>query len=813
MMSRLQNIDHSETLFSFELLVENIRLDKVSEVSDELAVGVRLLDFPTLLIYQPEQMRGGKPRREEGAHRFNRGKCCFFKMNLSSLHTHLASTPLYAMVLDVKEEIPKLVGTSLISLNKVMRRVRQDVTQHGVSAPSSHGERGLVGVCNLRGEKIGSVSLSYKLQSLGGSLLPNAAQRRGIKSNIARRREEEQHSNAENKPAESLPLDSEHASSPDEDEDHLSRNNEASDKDKLLQNEDKQDKSVCDKHTGENGGSQTPRTVKENNFEEDLTLFCPPHLFYCNTAEERSKKEGGDCTFLDPNSQSFTFEDTEDENKSEGESSPTVAQRGKQDAKTPENKGTGGVTPNVLGEAIQQLPLLNALLVELSQLNGPSPQQPLSIHPNLSWIYRPASTEPLHRNTQSFQETRQGISPNSKLLHSPRNCSTPLDGRASLRGKDKQEESKSYSTSPRKKLVFGTTKTFNLRLKQISPSRVKTRECVGLIQNKTQSPTSKEKRKTKSRKSESKPSSGLNENIETMIQNLPEDSSRQQTITMKEKGRHERVQRKRDAHSPRNSEKASLPEKDSRLVHIPSVEGDISPPKEDESEHHSESHQSHSDTLRGNSACSGSRRHSSSKSSFSGEGNDEEYADDFNSLEPSDAFSPHPLSSPEPSRSRTPKSPVLPISDSGSEGLYRRAALPVPVKAPSSPPQRALRGTHIIRPRTHASAISFSSSDDDDADGDTSVSLQTILSRKQMTDSSGGGRSSGADSLISWRGQRRESTRNSRAARGRFSAESVSSCDPQEAEEVEDELGTLDFGKEYQHISELVANKLPGYTM
>eukprot|EP00064_Thunnus_orientalis_P000188 superscaffoldBa00000008_g188 len=210
-----------------------------------------------------------------------------------------------------------------------------------------------------------------------------------------------------------------------------------------------------------------------------------------------------------------------------------------------------------------------------------------------------------------------------------------------------------------------------------------------------------------------------------------------------------------------------------------------------------------------------SSRHSSPKSLFSdssGEGSEEaNYADDFNSLEPSDAYSPDPASSPEPARARTPKSPVrldFRHSDSGSESVQRRAVVPVPIKACSSP-HRVLRGTHIIRPRTQASALSFSS---DDGDRDGSASVRTVHSRRYMTESSQTGRSSGAESVRSSRGQRSESTKNSGPVRG-FSAESVSSFEPQEAEELEDELGSLDFRKEYQHISELVANKLPGYTM
>ncbi|XP_041644886.1 microtubule-associated protein 10 [Cheilinus undulatus] len=785
MMSGLENIDHPDSLFSFELLVENIRFNKEAKVSDELAVGVRLLDFPTLLIYQHQENRGGDNQQkaaEEGEHVFNRGKCCFFKMNRKSLHSQLSNTPLYAMLLDVKEDIPKLVGTSLISLNKVMKRIRQDVTEHGLSAPSSHGERGLVGVCNLRGEKIGSMSLSYKMQSLGSSLLQHATERKAIQGNNAN----EELVKDSNKPAEVSPLDCGNASSTTQD------------KTETLQNNDNQDQSVCNEH---NATSQTPEKAKESQFEEASPIFRPPHLFYCNTAEERSKHEA-DCTSLNPNLDSFTLDDSEEESRRS-----TVAQSGKQDVKSPENRGTSGVTLNAVSEAIQQLPLLNALLVELSQLNGQSPQQPLSVHPNLAWIYRPASAETSAMQNKSLHKTK-GISPNLKHLHSPRNCSTPSARPASSRVKDRHEESQSYSTSPRKRLVFGTTKTFNLRLKQASPLKGTRRECVELIQNKMQASMPKEKKKTSNkiksskRKSDLKQSSVINENIETMIENVAEDLTQQQTITLQKRSLQE------SPNSLRNSVKPSFPERKTKFIHIPSAESDISPQNRDMSEHHSESDQSDAGRHRGSTESSRSSRHSSSKSSFSdsaGGNVEDDYADDFNSLEPSDTLSPDALSSPELSRAKTPKSPVRPPSASGSEGVHRRAVLPVPVKAPSSPPQRALRGTHIIRPRTQGSALSFSS---DDADRDTSASIQTILSRK-ATESSREGRSSFTDSLTSPGGLRRESTRDRRAARG-LSTESASSFDP---EEVEDELGSLDFKQEYKHISELVANKLPGYTM
>nr|XP_019963929.1 PREDICTED: microtubule-associated protein 10 [Paralichthys olivaceus] len=829
-MSRGQNNDNVETLFSFELLVENIRVDKDGQVSDELALGVRLLDFPTLLIYQPQHQNGDDKHPREhvedkrGDHTFNRGKSCFFLMNLTSLHSHLSNTPLYAMVLDVKEEIPRLVGSSLISLATVMDRVMQDVAQHGVSAPSSHGERGIFGVCSLTGEKTGSISLSYKLLSLGTSLLPHVADRRGLKSRRVHGGQCVQGSVEEkNIITESQRL----AHSPTLDKSGGNIPNTAPASAKKCK--DKQDDGDVCVAAEDKPRSQSPVALKEtgNCYEEDLSIFCPPHLYYSNSAQ--SKNEGWEYKHLTLDSNAFTLEDSCSEtsdNKIEALSS-LLHQRVRSKRKTSRNQETSSsssLSPNVHGEALRQLPLLNALLVELSHLNNQNPQQPMSIHPNLAWIYRPASTElsAEHRDTprKTLEKSRPGTSPCFKHLHPPRNCSTPIVRPTSVQKKDNQEERKSSSKSTRKKLVYGTTRTFNLRLKQVSPHKIKHRECMELMQNEKQTSMTKGKpRKLKSsqRKSILNQSFRFNENIETMIQSITVDATIHQG----------KVPDEEDKDPLSVSEEPSLSERrELKCIHIPSMDSDSAAPSKDKSEHHSESNRSQSERDREKKMKSSrSSRHSSTKSSLSDssrEGNEEgdytdkgneeaDYADDFNSLEPSDAYSPDPVSSPEPSRAKTPKSPLrldFCNPDSGHESVQRRAVLPVPLKAPTSP-QRSLRATHIIRPRNHASALSFSS---DDGDRDGSASLQTVCSRKQMTESSRAERSSGAESFVSSRGERRESTKNSGPLRG-LSVESTSSFEPQEAEEVEDELGSLDFRKEYQHISELVANKLPGYTM
>ncbi|XP_069545883.1 microtubule-associated protein 10 [Brachyistius frenatus] len=807
-MSGQQNYDNPETLFSFELLVEYVRVEEHCKVSDELALGLRLLDFPTLLIYQPRRGGGStnRPgRREEderGVHAFNRGKSCFFKMNLNALHIQLANTPLYTMVLDVKEETPKLVGSSLISLAKAVDRIRRDMADRGVCSPSSHRERGLIGICNLAGENIGSISLSYKLLCLGASLLPHIEERRGLK-NVPGGKRVQECVEEKHKSTESLPLDSGNVCSPPQDKSDFSRdvqNNAVANAKVLLdENNRDDDDDVC---------------------EEDLTLFCPPHLYYDKSAEDKTE----DYKFFNLVLEAFPFEDSSSEDEAVGKEvagrgSPAMHQKVRHGAQKSSAQETSEVTPNVLGEAVRQLPLLNALLVELSQLNVQNSRQPLTVHPGLTWIYGPASTAPSagHESTpqkaetKSLHKTQPGTGPRLRHFRPPRNCSTPMGRPASVRAKDKQEGG--LSKSPRKKLVYGTTKTFNLRLKQVSPLRVKHRECMQVTQNETKSSMAKGKASNKNMKSSRRTSvlnqsSTFSKNVETATQSVPVKSGLKGTITLKHKC--EEVHREQDGDTERISEKPSLSERDLKFIHSPSVDTDSVPQSKDKKERHSESDQSQSDSdgYKEKSESSRSSRRSSPKfSDSSGEGNeDADYADDFTSLEPSDTtYSPDPVSSPEPPRVETSKAPLrvgFCNSDSGSEGVRRRAAvLPVPVKAPGSP-QRSLRGTRIIPPQTRTSAVSFSS---DDGDGGASASLQTIRSGKLK--SSRVERSSGAESFISSRGRRSDSATHSSPVRG-FSAESVSSFEPRE----EGELRSLDFRKEYQHISQLVANKLPGYT-
>ncbi|XP_029925792.1 microtubule-associated protein 10 [Myripristis murdjan] len=830
-MSRQTSSDKCETLFSFELLVEYIRIDDERKVSDELALGVRLLDFPTLLIYQPANAAGNG-----GEYTFNRGKSCLFKMDLDSLHTHLSNAPLYAMVLDVKEEIPKLVGSAQISLTKLVDRIKSEVNCHGISTPSAQEGKGLVRLCNLMGEKIGSISLTYNLSSLGASLLPHiSGNSKHAKSGVHREQHIEENTTK---------VDPEQVPSPRLDNKAVFCKSAcmtgASNDKSLIKNEARQDDGVCATTQTQTPPGEVHQSIEENDCdpEEDLTAFCPPRLFYRGSVEKTRKNETVDNKLLKLDLKSLMLDgaSSEDgmlEDTNEGPVSPEIDPTVRDDVKSrnQEHHEASRVSPNVLGEALRQLPLLNALLIELSQLNGQSPQQPLSVHPNLAWIYR-ASTEPADEQVNPHPEgqaklmhnTRQVASPRLKDLHSPKYCSTPRGRPASERqGRNTKMEaaflgSKSSIAPSRKKLVHGMTKTFHLRMKLITPGLVKRHECMETrtepqrhnAKEKTLNTTNKIIKRT-SREATLNQSASLNENIETVMSSIAGHCA-QQAATVRHKNKSTNksagaVHCRQDSDSQKLTGK-QYSEAGLQWSHIPSVDGEDVSQSTDKKKHSSESCQIRLETPR--SSGLSSPKSSCSDSSRAGK-EEREYTDDFTSLEPSDGCSPDPLSSPEPAAAKAQRSPVCgdPFdSDSDLEDIQKRAVLPVPVKAHGSP-QRSLRATHIIRPRTQASALSVSS-DNDDLDG--SASIQTVRSRKQTTESFRAVRGSGTESLRSSGSQRSDSTYNSSPVR-EYSAKSGLSCEPQEAGEMDDELGSLDFKNRYHHISELVANKLPGYTM
>ncbi|XP_077469397.1 uncharacterized protein map10 [Stigmatopora argus] len=779
-----------ETLLLFELLVEYIQIDGEKKISDTLAVGIRLLDFPTLLVYQPKF--GGdnniQCRQQDNNTRwiysFNRGKSCFFEMNLDSLYTQLISTPLYVMILDVKDEIPKLLGTSLISMATVVNRIKQDSIKHDVAGCSSYGERGLVRVCNLAEKPVGVISLSYKLLIVGLGLPSHVTQK------IPVHREQCAQEDIETSdPSQKLNLGCTRLQFPSQDGD-VGRN--------IV---DKQAESTQTEH---DTIRQIHHTFKERNgFEEDLAVFCPPQLYYCNSGKEKHKTQGSEYRLSQPDSSAVAYE----ESFSENEHSSITDQ-----ALEIAPKKTASVSTDVVEEALRPLPLLNALFVELSQLNVHNlHRQTVSNRPDLVSVCKHSSTEfldgqrslPKTSKSSPEQERRRGYGPYLKHLDYPTNIS-PRNPKTDPEGPLQNNQALMESKPHRTKLVYGTTKSYNLR-RQKNNTVAKSRDCmVSHTAEETTSTAFKGKKRTKQNSWIPKENTKKTENMDVSKENAKKtenmDVSKgntkktenmdvsEQNTNMTQHMEVFSVLEDSTKHEVR-SELQSPKQDEALLVSIPRINDEDNAassmlPKMSVTWTKSESHNVKLDSSRNS-------RDGSPLFSSPGSEKEEDYADDFNSFEAVDTDG---TSSPEPAQEAAQFLRRFLASDLDSEPVKERPFLPSPIRG-GSPVQRILRGTQPMRPQREDAALSFSSNEDQE---EGSASLEMKCSKKKEENSA----------ATSSRGQKSESS--SLDLEG--SLKSVSS-DPLEAEELKDDLGSLDFRKEYQDISELVGFKLPGYTM
>lgn len=858
-----------ETLFSFEFLVEYVRLDTGCKLlrSWKPAVGLRLLDFPTLVIYQSDQSHGSAcdksqtngvlfETEEDRSHEviFQKGKSCLFKINLDFLQKHLTNTPLYAMVMDVGHETPKLIGSSLISLARLVNQIKSDVDAHGISAPSAYGERRKYDLCNLMGIKIGLISIACKLVSLGGSLIPHIPENRihSVGTALTQGSKGTEHVTNLTSEDDSSKTTGKTGVKPIKQEDschvicqRVKFDGQPTD---VVVSEAEQ---KCVASTSTQTEQTKPRIKKiemaridfEN--EPNPTLFCPPPMLYyssCNRQEDKDKKAENTTAGMD----SFRVADPgTDEELSDSEKPLPKEQR---TPTTPEHPPGSQIapqplSPSHLGDGIRQLPLLNALLVELSLLNGQTQQQPLSIHPSLAWIYTSAqgpsdpvadSTKPtsqtLKNDTSPQQKPQQSSS--TRWGHSERHVKSLIS--VSPSSKPRRSRANKHSphlekTKPKRMLTYGLTHTYRLRLQSLSTDLPKPRECMQHVNTKPSTPAKQKNKSLRSSSSTLKRSLKLDDNIDALIGSIDVDHTHQRSPPKSKErpnvchlpsrsGDHLNHTAKTSVKHASKSKPVHFKQDKDLHIRIPSVLSQHSGHSNLENRENNSVFSSTNEDEGGQ----GASRWSSPPSKFSDSSSESmdqvEYQDDFTSLDPTEGYSPDPLSSPESRMTRVPSDP-----SSLNEESVRNPGLPVPVKAATSP-KRSLKGTHVIRQSLRTSGLSVSSDGDDLRSGYTpsapsrqgqvrsgspeaelrgraSVSRNPTRSRSERSDPT--------DDVTSYRGYSEDSF----ARHSDSDPESLSLLDTIEAEEENDQLGTLGLSKKYQHITDLMINKLPGYTL
>uniref|UniRef100_H3BCS8 Microtubule associated protein 10 n=1 Tax=Latimeria chalumnae TaxID=7897 RepID=H3BCS8_LATCH len=856
-----------ESLFSLELLVDYVRIDGRKSKAEN-AVAFRLLDFPTVLIYQKDrefaEVISCASENRFGNYPFNKGKSCLFKMNIDSLHSHLSNMPLYVIVLDMYKEVPKLVGSCLISL------------------VSTVGKKDIYTLSSLMGEKVGVISAGYRLLNLGPNLLPHLPQAERIKigpqnlngileakelfiSKISQDNEKEnekketgqRYSDVNEKPVkhnvQTLPdvLVEEADLGENSMQIVISERRETT----------TQYKSSIGTQTKESRKDRVQVLEPSSDFENviDANIFCPPPLYYNQTAPEPKEEyfSQNECTVV---TDSLHVEDLHSEE--EDILDDTVLSKVYQNLHHRRNKSKNAACPVssetaqpklYLKDSLRQLPLLNALLMELSLLNNESSNVPFSVHPQLSWLYSAASEAP----SKAPKERK------SKPKDDGEKCDTSALQMRKVQRSTSDQDKKLHSTTkdsiqPRKRLIYGLTNTLRLRLQQTNPDllvvherreQYRKKQAELLKGKKFKVLLSKDKSGHFSEQHQktnivpevdaiSHENSSLNENVETLIQNRDTNAEVEKSLA-------ERLAQDKNPSKTKFIEEpykvlkslerpackclstyiinGSKPQGRDVKVCLPRAVGHDSDESVDHVSYEIGAVPAHN------------KNTDFPASSLDGQKLIEEYtgySEDFTSPDPTGKYSATFDSSPEPmvdSQRCAYSDTESDYSTSKHSSTSHRTtsfSAPIPVQSTTSPVQ-SFKGTHIVKrhqPKLTAAAVQVS-------DGfDTSDTSDIQCQNQPKTESDE------AIRLINLQSPRVKDSQTSLTSEQKSFEDSqsirtsqVSSCLPSNISDLElsarrimtpdtprdeeENLSTLGLANKYKHISEIMASKLPGYTL
>ncbi|XP_030124140.4 microtubule-associated protein 10 [Taeniopygia guttata] len=412
-----------ERLFALEVLVEALRLAEPGPAelpgpAEHPAVALRLLDFPTLVL---RPAAAAPPLRPGQPFPFGRGKRCLFRWCPDSLFAALRSRPLRALLLALPagraSGLPRLLGSCAVSLAPAAELLQRP------GAPSSCGRRGRFVLRDTAGRPAGELVLRYRLASLEGGEVRPASPRTATPPATApepRDREEEE--------------------------------KEEEEKEEEEKEEDEEDSEQL-----------------EGN------VFCPPLLYYSREPAEPQR----------PPAAMGRWEHVEPQRPQE-----------KDKGHSPPRPGSGPsllrpASPRQPQNALVQLPLLSALLAELSVLTR-SAVPAAAAHPHLAWLCQApgsgdtASLPPSRSAALGPAETPVGPGRSSEITSPPfkqgcQKASSPGSSGVGRRPKKAAPEAQPVcersckakeNRPPKKKLMYGLTNTLRLRLQQTNPDKL-----------------------------------------------------------------------------------------------------------------------------------------------------------------------------------------------------------------------------------------------------------------------------------------------------------------------------------------------------
>lgn len=517
----------SERLFSLELLVDWVRLEagpppqpgveeekeeeKEEEEEEEEqeeassrapcpAVAFRLLDFPTLLVYPPGGPGAAAPQPRPGLLSFGRGKSCLFRLHPATLRCRLLATPLYALLLRLPPgrptPAPRLLGTCSISLAAAALEVLGPA-----ASCCSHGHRGRFPLHNHVGERVGDMALAYRLTDLGSSLLghlerPLTSAGGGVRDGGVRRAVEGRSPAQQER---QLPQPHSDPSPRDPDGPAQSFNSQEAQRDSKEvvfrpeakagstgSADDGNTESVCSDASCV--GRVSPPDQEVPDLDLETNTFCPPPLYYTHVTPDKRPPLPGKVTIKPQVNVSEELDGAFPEatpvrppthmhllthtDSAARETPAALNPAGAEDIEANhQSTGRPQPEPNRMN-TIRQLPLLNALLVELSLLYNQPVASPTHIHPHLAWLYRPEGKKSPESSAKSTAKSE------SKERKFPVGGDEKPLGLQCKKNQDENLQKGKYleknhgapsKKAPRGKLLYGLTNTLKLRLKQTNP--------------------------------------------------------------------------------------------------------------------------------------------------------------------------------------------------------------------------------------------------------------------------------------------------------------------------------------------------------
>ncbi|XP_060098910.1 microtubule-associated protein 10 [Heteronotia binoei] len=456
-----------DSLFSLELLVETARVEPRLLPSPlpasgpfRPAVALRLLDFPTLLVRAPRCVPGPLVP-------FGRGKSCLFRLRPDALRGLLRRSPLHALLLALPPTAgpARLLGSCSVSLASAAEEL--------LLGTGPGGRRGRFPLRDLMGEPVGELGLSYRLSNLGSTLLGHLEE-----STVS----EELHREEELKcpPPSPTPL--------------VTQSERGLSLELIPEVEEDQDLENGSLQSFSSSHTEPQPSDIARELETEANVFCPPPMYYNCPVE--------DCCPAPKASELVTVAKQESVQKEENTLPSAVPIKEDEPSRSGHNVSPSPQTlinPLQLRQTLSQLPLLNALLVELSLLNNQTLQSGTSfVHPQLAWLYQnveesPKSSPPCiksvsppredkktpHRKERGRSPTlmlRRGHAENLKCI-SPCFQRTWTGFKASVYERMGSPEKNSKENSPpRRKLTYGMTNTLRLRLQQTNPGMLKVHE-------------------------------------------------------------------------------------------------------------------------------------------------------------------------------------------------------------------------------------------------------------------------------------------------------------------------------------------------